>query len=351
MDDVLSDDLLVQTDRVGEYLAEYLPNGELAALWGQVAAGEVAIDWQLPGRVAGAVLAGELPQVLHLLGYLLVVAVFAMLVAGLADGAVGRLSAQVMGLAAALPAMQTLLVAGEEAGEAVALMSDLLYALLPVLLTLLAAMGGGATVALFNPALLLAVGTSLHILRVFVLPMLYVSGAVAVAGRMSGGLRLAGLAKLLRELPAGVFAVMLAVFSGLLGVLGLSSAAMTGLGWRAAKVAGSTFIPVVGRTLADALDSVVGTALLLKNAIGVLGLLMVLLLCVVPGVRLLLVYAALRVAAALAEPLGNAEMSALLGEIAQVVVLMFGVVAAAGLFGFFLIGIAVGMGNVMFALR
>lgn len=347
----MDENLGYELGKVADYLGEYLPGGDVAALWQQVQAGELALDWQLPGRVALAVLGGQAAAVLHLFGYLLVVAVLGMLLAGLQDGGVGRLAAQVMSLAAALPAVQALLLAGQDAAEALKLMGDFLYALLPVLLSLLAALGGEATVALFNPALLLAVSTSLHVLRVFVLPMLCVSGALAVGGRLPGGLKLAGLAKLLRDVAAGVFGVMLTVFGGLLGVLGLSSAALSGLGWRAAKAAGSAFIPVVGRTLADALDSVVGTALLVKGAVGLAGMLLVLLLCMVPGVKLLLVYLTFRLAAALAEPLGNAELAALLGDMAQVVVMLFAVVAAAGLFFFFLIGIVIGMGNVMVALR
>lgn len=338
-------------EQVQDYLGEYLPQDELAALWQRAEAGEIAFDWHLPCDLAAAVLGQELGGALVLLGELLVLAVFGLLVSGLMDGSVGRLAAAVVSMAAALPAVRALLLCGQTADEAVGLMSDFLYALLPVLLTLLASMGGAASVALFNPALLAAVSVLLHTLRIFVLPMLYVSGALAVANRLPGGLNVGGLAKLVRDLAAGVFGVGLAVFSGLLGVLGLAGAAMSGLGWRAAKVAGSTFIPVVGRTLADALDSVVSTALLLKNAMGLAGILLLALICVLPGVKILLMWAAVRLAGVLAEPLGNGNLAGLLGDMAQLMALIFGVVAAAGLFFFFLICITVGMGNVLVALR
>lgn len=347
----MSDELARAVARVGEYLGEYVPAGEWAALWRQVEAGEWTFDWRLPGRLAAAVCAQELGSALALLGELLVLAVFAMMVSGLAEGSVGRLAGCVMGLAAAVPAVRVLLLCGECAGEAVDLMSDFLYALLPVLMTLLASMGGAGAVALYNPMLLFAVGVSLHLLRQFVLPMLYVSGALAVGNRLPGGLKMGGLAKLVRDVAAGVFGLMLAVFGGVLGVVGVATACLNGLGWRAAKVAGSTFIPVVGRTLADALDSVVSTALLVKNVVGLAGILVLGLICILPGVKILLMYVAIRLAGALAEPLGNADLAGLLGDIAQVVALMFGVVAAAGLFFFFLISITIGMGNVMMALR
>lgn len=336
---------------VGEYLGDYLPQSALSELWRGVMQGEVAIDWRLPGRLAAAVFLAELPGAVRLFSELLVLAVFGMLLGVLARGEVTKLSQAVVGMAAALLAVRAFAVAGQTAGEAVGLMSDFLYALLPVLLTLLAAMGGGSTVALFNPALLFTVGVALHILRLFVLPMLYVSGALAVGNHLSGGLKLAGLAKLVRDLAMGVFGIMLTVFTGLLGVLGLSSAALSGLGYRAIKSAGSIFIPVVGRTLADALDSVVGTALLLKNIIGLAGIVVLVLICILPGIKILLMYAAFRLAGAICEPLGGAELAGLLNDMANVVVLFFAVVAAAGLFFFFLVSIVIGMGNLMLALR
>lgn len=338
-------------DEVGEYLGDYLPRETLREIWRQVKSGEVTVDIALFGRLAGAVLGQELGGVLRLFAQLLVLAVFGMLLAGFSEGGVAKLASAVVSLAAAGLAIRAFVTAGAAAGEAVEVMSGFVYALLPVLLTLLVSLGGGSTVALFNPALLMTISVALHVLRGFVLPLLYVSGALAAGSRLPGGLKLNGLAKLARDLAMGVFTVMLTVFTGLLGLLGLSSAALSGLGYRALKSAGSAFIPVVGRTLADALDSVIGTALLLKNIIGVAGIVILLLICVLPGLKILLLYASFRLAGALAEPLGDSNLAGLLNDMAGVVVLFFAVTAVAGLFFFFLISITIGMGNLMLALR
>lgn len=337
--------------QVAEYLEDYLPQSSLQSLWQGIKSGDAELNWQLPGKLAAEVFAKEIVGAAALLMQLLVPVLFGMLLGSLAQGGVGRLTALIIGLAAAVPAVKAFAVAGAAAEAAVNLMSDFLYALLPVLLTLLAAMGGGSAVALFNPALLFAVSVALHLLRVFVLPMLYVSGALAVGGRLGGGLKLGGLARLTRDLAMGVFGIMLTVFTGLLGVLGLSSAVVGGLGLRAVKSAGGAFIPVVGHTLMDALDSVLGTTLLLKNIIGVGGVLMLLLICILPGIKILLLYAVFRLVAALAEPLGDTAMCGLLNDMAGVVVLFFAVTAAAGLFFFFLISITIGMGNIMLMVR
>lgn len=347
----MEDGLKMALAQVGDYLGEYLPYGQLDSLWQQVKDGEVAPDWQLLLTLAGEVFAREWTSALLLFSQLLAVAVMAVMLSRFNEGSVGKLAGLVVGVAAALPAVRAMQLAGREAEEAVLLMSDFLYALLPVLLMLLASMGGASAVALFNPALLAAVAVCLHMLRWFVLPMLYISGALGIGNRLSFGIKIGGLAKLTRDIAAGVFGIMLGVFTGLLGVVGLSSSVVAGLGYRTLKNAGGMFIPVVGRSLADALDSVVGTTLLLKNMIGLAGIVVLLAVCIVPGIKLLLMYLAFRFAGALAEPLGDGNLSGMLNDMSQVVVMFFAVVAAAGLFFFFLISITICMGNVMLAIR
>ncbi len=338
-------------DEVGRYLGEYLPGGGLDELWRQARQGEIELSPQLFAETAAQAFTREVNGALSLFGQLLTLSVFTMLLARFEQKGVGKLAASVVYLAFMGLAVQVFRLCGDTAGETIHVMSDFVYALLPVLLTLLVSLGGASSVALFNPTLLFAVSVSLHILRFFVLPLLYISGALTLFGRLPAGVKLSGLAKLARDLAMGVFTVMLSVFTAFLSVLGLSGAALDGLGFRAVKSASGIFIPVVGRTIADVMDTVVGTALLLKNVVGVAGIVVLALLCVLPAVKILLLYLCFRVAGALCEPLGDEALAGLLNALAGVVVLFFAVVAAAAIFFFFLICIIIGMGNIMLALR
>jgi stage III sporulation protein AE len=183
------------------------------------------------------------------------------------------------------------------------------------------------------------------------MPLLYISGALVVGSQISPNLKLSGLAKLAKDVAMGVFGIMLTVFTAFLGLLGLSGAVIDGLGLKAIKSAAGTFIPVVGRTLADVLDTVIATSLLLKNVIGVFGIMVLLLVCILPGVKILLLALAFRLAGAFAEPLGDKRLAEALTSLGGVVMLFFGVVAISGVFFFFIISITIGMGNLTFALR
>lgn len=347
-------DLEQVIEEVGDYLGEYMAADPLQEWWQEAKQGNLDLRPEVLGDLAAAVALGELQTALRILGQLLVLATLAALVARLGalnENGVGKLAGSVIYLAFLGLVLQVLLLCGETAGRAITVMSDFLYALLPVLLTLLVSMGAASAVALFNPALLLAVSVALHLQRFFVLPLLYVSGALLLGGRISAGVKLDGLSKLTKDLAMGVFTLLLAVFTAFLGLLGLSGAALDGLGYRAVKSASGIFIPVVGRTLADVLDTVLSAALLLKNVVGVLGLAVLLLICIVPAVKILLMYLVLRLGGAVCEPLGDTDLAALLNSLAGVVVLFFGVVAASTIFFFLLVCITICMGNLTCMLR
>ena len=132
---------------------------------------------------------------------------------------------------------------------------------------------------------------------------------------------------------------------------GLAAAGRDGVAVKAAKTASSAFIPLVGRTLADSLDSVLGAVLALKGAVGVSGGLALLLICGVPALRILVQALLFRLAAALAQPLGNEDLSAALSGIGQSLTLLFAACAAAGLFAFFALALTVALGSVTMMMR
>ena len=338
-------------DEVAQYLGQTTNSQALRELWQGVQRGELKLDVGLLGQAVVAVFLREIDQALRILGQLLVLSVFGVPLVHIPRQSVAELARRIVYLALYGVVLQVLVLAGGAAAEAVELMSSFLYALLPVLLTLLVSLGAPTAVGLYHPLLLGAVGSALHLLRIFVLPLLYISGALTVGGQISPQIKLNGLAKLCRDVAMGIFGIMLTVFGALLGLLGLGGSVIDGLGLKAVKSAAGAFIPLVGRTLADTLDTVISTALVLKSLIGVLGLVVLLLICIVPAVKILLLSLLLRLTAALVEPLGDSTLAAAMNSMGQVVLLFFAVPAISGLFFFFIVSITIGMGNLVVALR
>ncbi|MBQ3180343.1 MAG: stage III sporulation protein AE [Firmicutes bacterium] len=344
-------DLETAIGEVADYLGDLAGADMLQRLWDQAMAGELSWDAGLLWQVIRAVCLRELTAGVAIFAQLLVLSVFSLLLAHLGGQEVAALGRSVVWLALLGIVLQVFRLAGDACSEALDVMSGFVYALLPVLLTLLASLGAVSSVGVFNPVMLAAVSMALHICRGFVLPLLQISGALTVGSNISPHLKMSGLAKLCRDLAMGVFGITLTLFSAVLGLLGLTGSVVDGLGMKAVKSASGIFIPVVGRTVAEVLDTVISTSLVLKNTIGMLGLLVLLLVCVLPAVKILALALMFRLAGALAEPLGDARLATAYNALGGVVMLFFAVTAAAGIFFFFIVSITIAMGNLTVALR
>ena len=60
----------------------------------------------------------------------------------------------------------------------------------------------------------------------------------------------------------------------------------TGITAKTTKAIVSSAVPIVGKVLGDAVDTVLGCGIILKNAVGLVGVLMVVGICIIPILKL-----------------------------------------------------------------
>lgn len=116
-----------------------------------------------------------------------------------------------------------------------------------------------------------------------VLPLVYFEVLLRMTNSLSTEFRVEKLSDLFRTVILALIGISSTVFLALIGLGGMSGAAVDGLSVRAVKYAASTFVPVVGGMLSDAYETMAGGALLLKNAFGLVGMLIIILLLLVPA--------------------------------------------------------------------
>ena len=346
------EDYLNQLDRdIGDNLDGF----SLTAIWRGLLSGEIDFSFK---TVINSLLGLFFREVMAngaLLGELIVLAVICLVLSNLQKisktGDIAVLSRSVIYLLLFSLTIGTFSLILFSAKEAVETMSNFLYALLPILMTLLASMGGISSVSILNPALLFALSFLLNILQSIIFPIVYFSAVLRLVGYLSPRFNLHKLAGLFKDVAIGILSICLTIFIAVLSFLGLAGASMDGLAIKAAKAASGVFIPVVGRSLADAFDSVMGVSLILKNAIGVIGVIAILLICAIPAAKILAQFFIYRIAAAVIEPLGEEQLAEAFNGLASSTLLLFAVVAAAGLLFFFVLAITVGVGNLTMMMR
>lgn len=292
----------------------------------------------------GAVLLGKI------LILSIILAILQQLSAAFERATTSQMAFYVCFLALAALAATTLGLAIDIGRDTVDGMVSFIQALLPVLLTLLAATGGVTTAAILHPTILGTLGVIGTLAKNVVLPLITFGVLLGFIDRLSDDLQVSRLAVLLRNTGLALLGVVSTVFIGVLTVQGVAGTVASGVALRTARYATGAFVPVVGGMLADAFEAVVGTSLLLKSAIGLAGIVVIFFAMALPAIKLLALSSIFKISAALVQPL-EGRMAATLDVMGAGLLGVFAVVATVGLLCFFAVAVVVGLGYLTTMMR
>ncbi|OXL84744.1 stage III sporulation protein AE [Paenibacillus sp. SSG-1] len=237
------------------------------------------------------------------------------------------------------------------AKEAIDRMIDFMMAMVPLLFALLASMGNIVTVSVTHPLIIFMINTIGTLIHVMVFPLLFFSAVLHLVSSLSDKYKLTQMANLLRNISVGLLGVLLTIFLGVISVQGITGSITDGVTIRAAKYVSGSFIPVVGKMFADATDTVISASLLVKNSIGLAGVIIILFLCAFPAIKILTLALIYKVSAAIMQPLGDSPITACLDTIGKCMIYVFAALAAVGLMFFLAITIMLTAGNVTVMMR
>ncbi|MBJ9988391.1 stage III sporulation protein AE [Paenibacillus cellulositrophicus] len=237
------------------------------------------------------------------------------------------------------------------AKEAIDRMIDFMMAMVPLLFALLASMGNIVTVSVTHPLIIFMINTIGTLIHVMVFPLLFFSAVLHLVSSLSDKYKLTQMANLLRNISVGLLGVLLTIFLGVISVQGITGSITDGVTIRAAKYVSGSFIPVVGKMFADATDTVISASLLVKNSIGLAGVIIILFLCAFPAIKILTLALIYKVSAAIMQPLGDSPITACLDTIGKSMIYVFAALAAVGLMFFLAITIMLTAGNVTVMMR
>jgi len=237
------------------------------------------------------------------------------------------------------------------AKNAITSMIDFMIALVPLLLTLLSAMGDLTSVALLHPLNVFMIHTVGAMIYFFVFPMLFFSAVLHIVSAISDKYKVTQLANLLRNIGVGALGIFVTVFMSVITVQGSIGAVSDGITIRTAKFITGNFVPVVGRLFSDATETVIGASLLVKNAIGLAGIVIIIMLCLFPALKILTLAIIFNLSAAIMQPIGNNPMISCLKTIGKSMIYVFAALAAVGLMFFFSITVMIAAGNLSVMVR
>lgn len=340
---------------INRQVAAYVPELSLGDLISRVMRGQEILN-------VGALISGLLQYLFkevvansRLLGQLLLLAVIAAILNNIqqafaAEG-VGQVAYSVCFLVLLALAVQTFGIAIGAGEGAIEKMVTFMQALLPLLLTLLTAVGGVASAAVFHPLLFMIISVLATLIKSTVFPLIYIAAVLTIVSQLSPGVSISRLASLIQEASIAILGIIISIFIGVLVVQGVAASVSDGVSIRTVKFLAGTLVPLMGKMLADTIDTIAGCSLLLKNAIGIIGVMGVILLCAFPILKLASLILIYKVAAAIIQPLTEGRLTQCLNSLANSLTVVLVSVATVGVMFFITITIVIGIGNMTVMLR
>ena len=297
----------------------------------------------------------ELRVSVSLFGQLLlfgvIASVFHVFSQSFSEGGAAKVGQWVIYLAFLLVAVSSFYTAMDIGSDVIYKAADFLYAVFPILLGAFALTGGAVASAVVQPTILMVVTLFLGLLERFFLPLVLIMAVLVICSNMSPRYSFKKFYGLLRSIFLCALGFLLTIFSGILGWEGFAAATADGLALKTVKMATGSFIPIVGGYIADAFDAILGAGVLLRSSIGIFGIVAVAVIIIGPALRLLLMSLLFKITAALLQPFGEDGYVTALSDFSSVILMLFALVAAAGLLFFFLIFCIVGVSTMTMLFR
>ncbi|WP_203361788.1 stage III sporulation protein AE [Bacillus sp. REN10] len=302
------EDLSAQWDHIVRTYGQYLPEAQRKSLPSLLEGGQaVSLGEWAKGLVS--FMFHELTANGKLLGTLILLTVFSVFLQTLQNafeqGVVSKVAYGVILMVLMIIALNSFRLTMDYATEAVNEMIQFLFALVPILLALLATTGGVVSATIFHPFLLFLMNISGILIQKIILPLLFFATLISLVSLFSEHYQATKLADLLRRFSIGLLSAFMAIYLAVVSLQGTAAAVSDGLAIRAAKFLAGNFIPVVGRMFTEAADTVMSASLLLKNTVGLAGAGMLLLIIAFPALKILALIMIYKVSAAILQPLGD----------------------------------------------
>ncbi|OQB25208.1 MAG: Stage III sporulation protein AE precursor [Firmicutes bacterium ADurb.Bin182] len=229
--------------------------------------------------------------------------------------------------------------------EAIAGMSDFIGLALPVLTALLSATGSIAASGVFQPAMALLSGSVAAAIESAVLPVILAGGVLAIVNNITERVQLNQLFSLSKTAAKWMIGLIFTVYFGVISVQGMSANAIDGVSIRTAKYALDKFIPIVGSAVSGTMDTVIGCALIVKNAAGITAMVLTFGILMPPLIKIAGTIFVFRIAAALCEPIGETKLSKMMVSVAEISTYLFAVIMALGVMFMITAGLMMATGS------
>ena len=190
--------------------------------------------------------------------------------------------------------------------------------LVPLLISLMLYTGSITTSGVLEPIILFMINFMGNIIQNVILPFVLIFASLVIISKISDKVQIDKIAKFFKSGIVWFLGIVLTIFVGVVSLEGTLSSSVDGITAKTTKAIVSSAIPVVGKILGDAVDTVLGCGIILKNAVGLLGVIIVIGICIMPVIKLTILTIAYKLLSGVCEPIADTKIVGLLDQIGDI---------------------------------
>ena len=190
-------------------------------------------------------------------------------------------------------------------------------ALIPLMTTLMIATGNITTSSVLEPILIFIVTFIGNFISNVLIPIILVSTAIGIISKVSSQVQITKLSNFMKKSSTWILTTVLAIFISIASLEGGLTGSLDGITKKASKSVISAVVPVVGNILGDAVETILGYSNIIKNAVGIVGILIITGICIKPIISLAMLTITYYLGAALCEPIADERVVGIIEQMAS----------------------------------
>lgn len=213
-------------------------------------------------------------------------------------------------------------------------MQKSMNAIFPILLLLMSNMGASISAKAYAPLVSVLSNIISNVFVYFLLPLFSLSLVISIISHISPNTKLNKFNSFIKSLFKWVVGSVCALFMGYLAIKGFTAGASDGISVKATKFAIKNYVPILGGYISEGFELVKAGSLIVKNAVGFVGVLIVVCISLLPVLSIAVCELGLKLVSGILEPVGATKTSNLLSSISDSLKLLSAIVIGVSLMYF-----------------
>lgn len=220
-------------------------------------------------------------------------------------------------------------------------------AIFPIMLTLMISIGANASASVYQPIVAIISTYVADFFNFFIVPLFLVSFVFNIINNLSDNIKLDKFNSFISSLFKWSVGLIFTLFFAVMTIQGISAGTFDSLSIRTTKYTIKSYVPIMGGYLSDGMDLILSSSILIKNSLGLVGILMLVSTIISPLLEIVVFSLLIKLVSAILQPLGNSKTSNFLMGTSKSVTMLSTSIIAVGFMYLISVGLVMTTSNMV----